>query len=63
MFKVSEGSIATDRDEVQEFFDNHIFADYFSSAERNDLQQKDFFRTNDFVTTLEMNIFCSTKGE
>lgn len=34
MFNLRQGSIATDRDGVQENLDNNIFAVYFSPAER-----------------------------
>lgn len=63
MFKVRQGSIATDRDGVQDKLGNSILADYFLSAERNDREQKGFFKMKDSLMIQEMNLFCSMKGE
>lgn len=58
MFKVRQGSYATDRHGVQNNRDNKIFDDYFFfSAERNQQPRKEFFDMNDSVMIKEMNFF------
>jgi hypothetical protein len=58
MFKVRQGSIATDRDGVQENLVHNIFADYFLSAKRICQGCKLFFEMNDSVTIHVMKLFC-----
>jgi len=63
MFKVREGSIATDRDGVRENIFHNIFADYFFSAERTGRECKIYFGMNDPAKINVMNLFFSKKGE
>ncbi len=63
MFKVRQGSDATDRDGVQNNFDNKIFADYFLSRRKGTNRHvKRFFEMNDYVRTKEMKTILVDKG-
>ncbi len=63
MFKVRQGSIATDRDGVREDFFHKFFADYFLSAGRIGQERKGIFEVNDPAKINVMNLFFSMKGE
>jgi len=63
MFKVRQGSDATDRDGVQSNCDNKIFADYFFSRRKGmNRHVKRFFEMNDSVRTKEMKTISVDKG-
>ncbi|MCP4256419.1 MAG: hypothetical protein GY774_02705 [Planctomycetes bacterium] len=63
MFKVRQGSIATERDGVREDLFHKYFADYFLSAGRIDQKCKVIFEVNYPVKINVMNLFFSMKGE
>jgi len=63
MFKVGQGSDATDRDGVQNNCDNKVLDDYFlCQREGMNRRLKRVFEMNDSVRTREMKLFWWTEG-
>ncbi len=63
MFKVRQGSDATDRDGVRNNCDNKALADHFFSRRKGmNRHVKRFFEMNDSVRTQEMKTISVDKG-
>lgn len=63
MFKVRQGSDATDRDGVQNNCDNKVLADYFLCQWKEmNRRVKRFFEMNDSVRIKEMRTILVDKG-
>ncbi len=63
MFKVRQGSDATDRDGVQNNCDNKALADYFFCRRKGmNRHVKRFFEMNDSVRIKEMRTILVDKG-
>jgi hypothetical protein len=63
MFKVRQGSDATDRDGVQNDCDDKVIADYFLYQRKGMKRRTNrFFEMNDSMRIKEMKLFWLTKG-